>query len=211
MKEKREVRLNQDAEIRVDSNAESERKIGGYAAVFNSETKIGERFIEKIAYGAFGESIAKEDIRALWSHNSDLVIGRNRNGTLNLNEDAKGLGFELKMPDTSWGRDAYTLIRDGFVTGVSFGFITLKDSWQRGEDGAPHVRTLEKVKLVEISPTAFPAYEETQVSARSAEQVVNEIEESWKIEESKHTTQPTIDELRKRLEKKELYYRTVLI
>lgn len=210
MNQKRENRFNETTEIRVDTSAENTRKIGGYAAVFNSETKIGQRFVEKIAYGAFGESIAKEDIRALWSHNTDLVIGRNKNGTLSLTEDARGLGFELNMPDTSWGRDAFTLIRDGYVSGVSFGFETLKDSWQRGEDGAPHIRTLEKVRLIEISPTAFPAYEETQVAARSAEQIIKDIEESWKIEENR-TKQPTIDELRKQLEKKELYYRTVLI
>lgn len=175
-----EKRFNVEHNVRADGEA---REIRGYAAVFNSPAKIGERFIEKIAPGAFGESIANNDIRALWSHNPDMIIGRNKNGSLKLREDAQGLAFDLALPDTTLGRDTFENVKSGLVTGVSFGFRVKKESWTKGENGQPHTRTLEVVDLIEISPTAFPAYEQTHVAARSVEDIVKEIETQWGFEE----------------------------
>ena len=134
-----EKRFNENHQVRA---AEGERKIGGYAAVFEQWTRIGPRFEEKIAKGAFASSLPNGDIRALWSHNTDLVIGRTRNGSLKLREDDTGLAFDLLLPDTTQGRDAFTLIKEGFVTGVSFGFRVKKDSWECGEGEKPHRRTI---------------------------------------------------------------------
>lgn len=175
-----EKRFQSFEEIRTE---DSERKIGGYAAVFNKEARISERLIEKIAPGAFRSSLSN-DIRALWSHNPDMVIGRTTNGSLKLAEDERGLAFDLSLPDTTQGRDAYTLIKQGFVSGVSFGFRVKKDSWTRGEGGAPHLRTLEEVELIEVSPTAFPAYAETSVSSRSTEEMLKDVETQWAFEEN---------------------------
>ncbi len=195
MSDKVEKRFNVQHDIRAEGEA---RSIKGYAAVFNSTARINDRFQEKIAPGAFAESIAKNDIRALWSHNPDYVIGRNKNGSLKLREDDHGLGFDLAMPDTSWGRDAHTLISGGFVTGVSFGFRVKKESWTKGENGTPHTRTLELVDLIEISPTAFPAYEQTHVASRSSEEILKEIETEWAFQE-KEGNRPTIASLRARV------------
>lgn len=179
MTSKIEKRYHVVEEMRTE---ETERKIGGYAAVFNREARISERLIEKIAPGAFRSSLTN-DIRALWSHNPDMVIGRTTNGSLKVMEDERGLAFDLALPDTTQGRDAFTLIKQGFVTGVSFGFRVKKDSWTRGENGAPHLRTLEEVELIEVSPTAFPAYTETSVSSRSTDELLKDVETQWAFEE----------------------------
>jgi HK97 family phage prohead protease len=182
MSGKIEKRYHSVEEIRTE---DGERKIGGYAAVFNKEARISERLIEKIAPGAFRSSLGG-DIRALWSHNPDMVIGRTTNGSLKLSEDERGLAFDLSLPDTTQGRDAYTLIKQGFVTGVSFGFRVKKDSWTRGDKDSPHLRTLEEVELIEVSPTAFPAYADTQVSSRSTDEVLKEKETEWAYSSKEH-------------------------
>jgi len=161
-----------------------ERTVAGYAAVFNRETSIGDRFVELVAPGAFAESIAGGDVRALWSHNPDLVIGRTKNGSLQLREDDYGLAFKLKLPDTNQGNDAFKLIRDGYVTGVSFGFRVKEEKWARGNETTPHKRTLVKVELFEISPTAFPAYEDTHVAAREATEALKEVTAQWEKEQA---------------------------
>lgn len=178
-------------EIKTETRTEgevTERIVAGYAAVFNTKTKLSERVEEMIKPGAFSSSLGG-DVRALWSHNSDMVIGRTKNGSLELKEDQFGLNFRLKLPDTQQGRDAYTLISQGFVTGVSFGFRVKKDSWTRGENNAPHLRTLEEVDLLEVSPTAFPAYAETSVSARSAEEILKEYESKLAWEENERSSE----------------------
>lgn len=203
MSDKVEKRFNVSHELRTEGEG---KVIKGYAAVFNTLTRINDRFQEKIAPGAFSESLAKNDIRALWSHNSDLVIGRNKNGSLKLREDEHGLAFENTLPDTQIGRDTFENVRSGLVTGVSFGFFVKKQSWEQGSDGAPHTRTLEIVDLIEISPTAFPAYQQTHVAARTSEDALKEIETSWAFEELERG-KPLISDLRQRLDHLVLHIR----
>lgn len=144
------------------------RTIGGYAAVFNSLSVVLWDFREEIAPGAFAESLGRNNIRALWNHDSSEVLGATSNGTLRLAEDAVGLRFELELPDTQRGRDAYTLIDRGDVSQMSFGFRLLPDgdAWRIDEDGQ-YIRRLLKVDLLEISPVTFPAYQATTVGVRA--------------------------------------------
>lgn len=168
MSNKVEKRINLDTEIRelsVEDGSKS-MKISGYAAVFNTEINIGKYFREKILPNAFTSSIQSNDIRALWNHDDNFVLGRNKNGSLKLNEDSKGLFFELVLPDTTIGRDTYENIKQGLVSGVSFGFTIRSEEWIDQDQPMP-LRVLKDVNLVEISPTAFPAYEATEVYARS--------------------------------------------
>lgn len=184
---KRETRYFQFEDIRAE-DGDKGRILRGHAAVFEKLTQpMGwiEKFREKIARGAFANSIKNDDVRALWSHNIDYVLGRTSNNTLTLREDDKGLAFDLDLPDTQWGRDAYTLIKRGDVTGMSFGFSVKADEWVKGEEGKPHIRTLKEIKLYEISPTAFPAYEQTDVSARDIDKMISDLERSWAEEERK--------------------------
>lgn len=198
-----EKRFFHIGEIRADAE---DRSVKGYAAVFNAPAEIFDRFLEEIAPGAFAESVANGDVRALWSHNVDLVIGRTKNGSLQLREDAHGLAFDLKLPDTNPGRDAYELISKGFVTGMSFGFRVKEQKWTKGENGAPHKRTLMKVELLEVSPTAFPAYEQTYVSKRdegALAEEIKKIETEWAFEEKEREKSEGLktEGLRRKVEK----------
>lgn len=147
---------------------DSGKKIGGYAAVFNSETDIGGYFREVIAPGAFKEAV-KGDVRALIDHDSGRVIGRTSSKTLRLSEDDNGLAVEIDLPDTTDGRDIATLVERGDISGMSFGFMVTKQTWD--ETGDTPVRTIEAVELYEVSVVAFPAYDDTTIAMRSLEEM----------------------------------------
>jgi len=151
-------------EMRVEGG--DEPKIRGHAAVFNKLSVDLMGFKEKVAPGAFIQSIENSDIRALWNHNPDYVLGRNKSGTLSLEEDKKGLAIEISPPDTQWARDLMETIKRGDVDQMSFAFQVKKDSWD--ETGKESVRTLEEVELFDVSPVTYPAYPQTDVKVRSA-------------------------------------------
>ena len=143
------------------------KMIGGYAAVFNSQTDIGGYFKEVIAPGAFRDAL-KGDVRALIDHNSGRVIGRTTAGTLRLAEDASGLAVEIDLPDTTDAQDLAKLIERGDISGMSFGFEVTKQTWD--ETGDVPVRTIEAVNLFEVSVVAFPAYPDTTIAMRSLDE-----------------------------------------
>lgn len=147
---------------------DGKRKIGGYAAVFDTLSVVLWNFREEIAPGAFAEAIATNNVRALWNHDTSEVLGVTGNGSLRLAEDPVGLRFELELPDTQRGRDAFTLIERGDVSQMSFGFRSLPDGdeWRIDEDGQ-YIRRLLKADLLEVSPVTFPAYPATSVGVRS--------------------------------------------
>lgn len=138
------------------------RTLTGYAAVFNDETHIGS-FSERIAPGAFRDSLASgRDVLALLDHRADVLLGRTRSGTLKLTEDAKGLRFDLELPDTQAGRDLVALAERGDLGGMSFGFVAEDESW------TGNTRELRSVSLHEISVVqSWPAYQTTEISLRN--------------------------------------------
>lgn len=138
--------------------------VAGYAAVFNVETDIGGMFREKIAPGAFAKTI-KGDIRSLFDHNSSLILGRTKSGTLRLKEDERGLGYEVDLPDTQAGRDLRVSMDRGDIDGSSFAFRVTKQSWD--ETREIPLRTIEEVELYEVGPVTFPQYPEAEVGLRS--------------------------------------------
>ena len=143
------------------------KTLTGYAAVFNSEAVLGD-FSEVIRQGAFAKSLATgSNIRALYQHQGDALLGTTRGGTLQLREDAKGLAYELALPDTTHGKDLAILVGRGDVAGCSFGFRVAPggDRWE--QRGAKLVRELIDVELVEITLTSHPAYRDTTVAMRS--------------------------------------------
>ncbi|MCM3411469.1 HK97 family phage prohead protease [Metabacillus litoralis] len=142
--------------------------IEGYAAIFNSKTLIGEWFEEVISPGAFSRTLSENgDIRALFNHNWDNVLGRTKNGTLKLEEDTRGLKFEVELPNTSLARDLAESMRRGDINQCSFGFFATEEVWDYSVE--PAVRTVTEVELYEISVVSIPAYEDTEVSLRSKE------------------------------------------
>lgn len=155
-------------EIRSTGNLRSEGKtLRGYAAVFNSEADLG-GFVEVIRNGAFRKTLAGgSNIRALFHHQGDALLGTTRGGSLKLREDAHGLAFELALPDTTHGRDLAVLVDRGDVSGASFGF-RVNDGGDRWEQrGGQLVRELLDVELHEITLTHDPAYADTTVAMRS--------------------------------------------
>ena len=131
----------------------------GYAAVFNTNS-APLPFIERIAPGAFTRSLeSRNDVKLLWNHDSGMVLGSTRAGTLKLWQDERGLRVQGELPNTTAGRDAAELIRRGDVDSMSFGFSVPQggDEWSaNGQE-----RTLKSVRLHEVSIVAFPAYSST--------------------------------------------------
>ena len=160
---------NASIEIRADDGQDA-RKIRGHAAVFNEIAGDPLMFLEQIAPGAFADSIGTDDVRALWNHNPDYVLGRNKAGTLSLSEDDRGLAIEINPPDTQWARDLMHSIDRGDVSQMSFGFRVLDQAWEV-RDGID-IRTLKKVELWDVSPVTFPFYEGTDVALRSKPQEI---------------------------------------
>lgn len=141
--------------------------IRGHAAVFNQLSEDLGGFREQIAPGAFAEAIAADDVRALWNHNADYVLGRNRSGTLVLAEDVRGLAIEIDPPDTQWARDLLVSMERGDVNQMSFGFSLRPNGQDWAKDDAGQViRTLKRVRLFDVSPVTYPAYPQTDVAVR---------------------------------------------
>ena len=169
MDSKREYRTLPLTELRA-AESDGKKVIEGHAAVFDSwsETLGGFfPFKEKVRAGAFAKSIGTDDIRALFNHDANHVLGRNKAGTLDLAEDGAGLFVRIYPPDTQWARDLQTSIARGDITQMSFGFIVEKDEWS-SQDGAD-TRELVEVKLFDVSPVTFPAYTQTDVGVRAHE------------------------------------------
>lgn len=167
---KKELRMLPLKEIRINES-DGGTCIEGHAAVFDSwsETLGGIfPFKEKVRKGAFAESIGKDDIRALFNHDPNYVLGRNRAGTLELVEDDVGLRVRITPPDTSWARDITTSIRRGDISQMSIGFVVEDDEWS-SKDGID-TRELKKVRLFDVSPVTFPAYTATDVGVRAMQE-----------------------------------------
>lgn len=148
------------AEFRVDQ----EGSIEGYAAVFDQWADLG-WIKEKVRRGAFKKTIKEADIRALFNHDPNYVLGRNKAKTLDLSEDKHGLQFRVDPPDTTVANDLRISIDRGDVNQASFGFRTVKDEWNHDAD--PAERELIEVRLFDVSVVTYPAYTQTEVTARS--------------------------------------------
>ena len=171
MKQSKELRYVPFENWEVREEDDKPPKLIGYAAVFNQEAVIFGLWREKISPGAFKKTIKENEIRALWNHNTDLPLGRNRAKppTLSLGEDEKGLKVEITPPDTQAGRDAVTSIKRGDVSQMSIAFQIIKQLWTIPEDkNELPLRDAKEMKLFEVSPVTFPAFEQTSISARSA-------------------------------------------
>lgn len=138
----------------------------GYAAVFGQESDDLGGFVEVIEPGAF-DGVLDDDVRALWNHNDDYVLGRTASGTLQLAVDDTGLRYEVTPPDTQWARDALVSVRRGDVTQSSFAFQVAEDRWERVNDDVPLRRIARFAALYDVSPVTYPAYSQTSAEARA--------------------------------------------
>ena len=158
-----------------------DRYVEGYFAVFGSTYELWPGATESIDPHAFDGTLT-DDIRALIDHETRLVLGRTKAGTLELRVDEKGLWGRIKInaEDTD-AMNLYTRVQRGDVDQCSFGFDILDEKTEYREDGSIHWIIL-KVKLYEVSCVTFPAYEDTSISARKADynQIKKRELDAWK-------------------------------
>lgn len=160
--------------------ADGEMYISGYFAVFNSEYEIWPGAVESVAETAFDGALS-DDIRCLINHETRLVLGRNKAGTLTLKTDARGLWGEVRInPNDQDAVNLYERVKRGDVDQCSFGFDILDEEFEDRGDAVKW--TIKKVKLYEVSVVTFPAYEETSVSARKRQlgEIKKRNTEAWK-------------------------------
>ena len=141
--------------------------IQGYAAVFDTPASNG-IWTEVLDPHCFDVVLATNpDVRALWNHNSDYVLGRTTANTLDLNIDMRGLSYVIHPPNTTVANDLMISMRRKDVTGSSFGFITKRDQWTDNADGTVTRRILEIGELLDTSPVTYPFYPSATAQARS--------------------------------------------
>ena len=181
-------------EVRLDDN-NGKPLIRGYAAVFNQLSEDLGGFREQLNTGAFTEAMGNSDVRALINHDPNLVLARNKSGSLTMREDAAGLYVEITPPDTQAARDLMELMRRGDVNQMSFAFTVGKEdqAWTRDGTG-PWLRTIKKVaRLFDVSVVTYPAYPQTSAAVRALEDV-----QKADTAASDALRQAQADELRKR-------------
>ena len=163
-------------------SASDEMIVEGYFAVFNENYQVWADATESIAPGAFADSI-NGDIRALYNHNDDQILGRTSAGTLELREDEKGLWGQIKInPKDTEAVNVYERIARGDITGCSFGFDIEQERTDILSDGSVHWTILKVNPLYEVSPCVFPAYESTSIASRGKEmkQIRKREVDAWK-------------------------------
>lgn len=164
-----ERRFRPAADFEVRADGAGLPKLVGHAAVFNTEAVIAGLWREKIAPGAYKKTIREADVRALWNHDPNIVLGRNKAKTLKLAEDETGLAIEVEPPDNEWGRPVVDAIKRGDVSQMSIAFRVVKQQWDYPADRSElPLRTILEAQLFDVSPVTFPAFESTDIAARSA-------------------------------------------
>jgi uncharacterized protein len=156
-----------------------EDRFNGYAMVWGSRAAIGDPhtvgFYEECTPGMVTKTLREGDQRFFLDHNPFYIVSRRSAGTLSLDPDDHGLRVDSALDkDLSYVRDFTVNLRNGNITGMSFGMKVVKDSWAKesvtrdnGEESEVEVRTLHEVQLVEVSAVVFPAYTSTQAQLKT--------------------------------------------
>ena len=157
--------------------------IEGYAANFNVLSEDLGGFREILMPGCFKNAIANSDIRCLFNHDPNLILGRSTSGTLRVSEDEKGLRFECDPPETTYAKDLQVSMGRGDITQCSFGFRVAEDgaTWAK-DSGGMWIRSIYNVeKLYDNSPVTYPAYTSTSCAVRSLLQIKEKEENEVKL------------------------------
>jgi HK97 family phage prohead protease len=178
-RDQRQTRMRQ-TEFRA-AETDGRKVIDGYFAVFGDIYELWPGATESIDPHAFDETLG-DDIRALIDHETRLVLGRNKAGTLDLKVDSRGLWADIDINENDTdAMNLYARVQRGDVSQASFGFDILQEETDIREDGSVHW-TIKKVKLYEVSCVTFPAYKDTSISARKAqyEQIRQRQVDAWR-------------------------------
>ena len=173
--------------VRYKENEKEKKKVVGYGAVFYRQDEDGTEFNlrpnikERISIPAFDSALERDDIRSLFNHDPNFVLGRKSAGTLRLSVDDIGLRYEVDLPDSR--QDVAEAISRGDVTGSSFWFKPTKESESRDDEGNI-IYTIENLEFREVGPVTFPAYEATVSEMRNSKMNDSEKRHVKKIEET---------------------------
>ena len=160
---------------------DGQKYIEGYFAVFGGVYELWPGATESVDPHAFDDTLGG-DVRALINHDTTLVLGRTKAGTLELKVDSRGLWGRIRVNQADGDAlNLYSRIERGDVDHCSFGFEILEEETEWRDDGSVHW-TIKRVKLYEVSPVTFPAYEDTSVSARRRDydEIRERRTEAWK-------------------------------
>jgi HK97 family phage prohead protease len=159
------------AGVRLEKREGKSPLIVGYGAVFynaadpGTEYELWEGFVERIMPGTFDRAIQEDDVRGLFNHDPDNLLGRTTAGTMRLSVDATGLRYEIDPGNTQIAKDVCEHCERKDLTGSSFSFC-VTDQTELKEDGK-RVREIRGVKLFDVGPVTFPAYTGTSAQCRS--------------------------------------------
>lgn len=145
-------------------SADQPRTITGYAVRFNEQSDNLGGFVEVVDPRAF-DGIDMSELLLVYAHDYSNPLGRVSAGNLQVRVDGEGVWFNANLPDTTVARDVYTLIKDGVIRGMSFGFTVANDEWTKTSQGKHLRRILQVADLFELTITAVPAYPTTSVTA----------------------------------------------
>jgi HK97 family phage prohead protease len=166
-------------------SADGKTFISGYAARFFNSQDPGTEYdifgdgstIERVMPGAFRRAITeKQDVRALFNHKSDALLGRIGSGTLILSEDNIGLRYDILIGEkrSSVMDDVITMIERGDLAGSSFGFRAKGVQWSKDATTKRSYRALMDVDLFDVGPVINPAYGSSTAGLRSADDIATE-------------------------------------
>lgn len=193
------------ARVALEERAEGAPKIVGYAAVYydgtpETEYELWKGVRERIMPGAFDRAIREDDVRGLFNHNPDNLLGRTSAKTLRLTSDKTGLRYENDPGDTTVARDVTEHIRRGDLQGSSFSFRVPPGGQRWVEEGDLEIREILSVELFDAGPVTFPAYETTTTGLRSADGVeARQSYDRWKAARQAETTESARNAASKRI------------
>lgn len=160
----------------VKQNADGSLFVKGYVNETNSWSKVlgtTTKFVEKIMPGAFERALKRaKNVEFLYEHDNKQILSDMKSGNLTLKEDERGLYMEAKIFPTTWGKNAFELIKSGVVNKMSFGFRKIKDEVKKGANGI-YERVVQDLELFEVSAVRNPAYDHSSLSARSITVIEN--------------------------------------
>jgi HK97 family phage prohead protease len=165
----REERVVHVDDLETRAEGDTGPVITGHPLVYGKWSQDLGGFRERILPGAGAKTIAESDIRALFNHDPNFVIGRTRSGTLELTEKAQGIAMRATPPETSWAADLMASMRRKDIDQMSFAFTAIRDEWRPAKrEGDLAERDIAELRMYDVSVVTFPAYVQTDAQVRTA-------------------------------------------
>lgn len=184
--ERRFVSREQNLGIEIRADGEN-HTIFGLASVFYDGTpgtqyELFPGLVERIMPGAFDRTLADgDDVRGLWNHDSNLLLGRTASGTVRLSKTSRGLLYEIDLAESSYSKDLAIHAERDDIAGSSFGFNIRGERFVREDE--IDIREITDVRLFDVSPVTYPAYESTSTGVRNEDLMeVRSAYGNWKRE-----------------------------